>query len=95
MQTGGDKIEGEIDTILDKVVMLFSYLSDKVPLPSLLFACLRESMSVEGQTRVCCFLGKAVGGMSRALGEGVTGEEGCCRTCLRSSTGSSWRSGCC
>lgn len=29
MQTGGDKIEGEIDTILDKIVMLFSYLSDK------------------------------------------------------------------
>jgi len=29
MKTGGDKIEGEIDTILDKIVMLFSYLSDK------------------------------------------------------------------
>eukprot|EP00960_Hanusia_phi_P022722 671639-Hanusia_phi.AAC.1 len=30
MKTGGDKIEGEIDSILDKIVMLFSYLSDKV-----------------------------------------------------------------
>jgi hypothetical protein len=30
MKTGGDKIEGEIDTLLDKIVMLFSYLSDKV-----------------------------------------------------------------
>lgn len=30
MKSGGDKIEGEIDTILDKIVMLFSYLSDKV-----------------------------------------------------------------
>jgi len=29
MKTGGDKIEGEIDTLLDKIVMLFSYLSDK------------------------------------------------------------------
>ncbi|EKX36222.1 hypothetical protein GUITHDRAFT_158687 [Guillardia theta CCMP2712] len=29
MKTGGDKIEGEIDSILDKIVMLFSYLSDK------------------------------------------------------------------
>ena len=32
MKTGGDKIEGEIDTLLDKIVMLFSYLSDKVSL---------------------------------------------------------------
>ena len=30
MKTGGDKIEGEIDTLHDKIVMLFSYLSDKV-----------------------------------------------------------------
>ena len=30
MKTGGDKIEGEIDNVLDKIVMLFSYLSDKV-----------------------------------------------------------------
>mmetsp|Transcript_9320 Transcript_9320/g.26748 ORF Transcript_9320/g.26748 Transcript_9320/m.26748 type:complete len:561 (-) Transcript_9320:1059-2741(-) len=29
MKTGGDKIEGEIDLLLDKIVMLFSYLSDK------------------------------------------------------------------
>ena len=29
MKTGGDKIEGEIDAVLDKIVMLFSYLSDK------------------------------------------------------------------
>ena len=31
MKTGGDKIEGEVDSLLDKIVMLFSYLSDKVP----------------------------------------------------------------
>ena len=29
MKTGGDKLEGEIDSNLDKIVMLFSYLSDK------------------------------------------------------------------
>jgi cullin 1 len=29
MKTGGDKLEGEIDVNLDKIVMLFSYLSDK------------------------------------------------------------------
>jgi len=29
MKTGGDKLEGEIDTNLDKIVMIFSYLSDK------------------------------------------------------------------
>lgn len=29
MKTGGDKLEGEIDQNLDKIVMLFSYLSDK------------------------------------------------------------------
>lgn len=34
MKTGGDKIEGEIDIVLDKIVMLFSYLSDKVCLSS-------------------------------------------------------------
>mmetsp|Transcript_181 Transcript_181/g.578 ORF Transcript_181/g.578 Transcript_181/m.578 type:complete len:753 (+) Transcript_181:64-2322(+) len=29
MKTGGDKLEGEIDTLLDRIVALFSYLGDK------------------------------------------------------------------
>ena len=67
MKTGGDKIEGEIDTLLDKIVMLFSYLSDKVSrgsLPCLLvpvavrvpFGRLRQSVRAPSALCVCLFV---------------------------------------